>query len=51
MSTSILVRDMDPDDKFCPRSEARQIGMPPKELVRHLIHEKRTKTNSRSRST
>ena len=47
MSTSITVRDIDPGDKSWLRREARQIGVSMEELVRRLIHEKRTKTEHR----
>lgn len=47
MSTSITVRDMDSGDKSWLRREARQIGISMEELVRRLIHEKRTKTERR----
>ena len=47
MSTSIIVRDIDPRDKSWLRREARQIGVSMEELVRRLIHEKRTRTESR----
>ena len=44
MSTSITVRDIDPGDKSWLRCEARQTGVSMEELVRRLIHEKRTKS-------
>lgn len=47
MSTSITVRDIDPGDKSWLRREARQIGVSMEELVRRLIHEKRSKTERR----
>ncbi|MCY3687407.1 MAG: hypothetical protein OXI17_08610 [Gammaproteobacteria bacterium] len=47
MSTSITVRDIDPADKSWLRREARQSGVSMEELVRRLIHEKRTKTDRR----
>ncbi len=47
MSTSIVVRDIDPRDKSWLRREARQIGVSMEELVRRLIHEKRTRTERR----
>ena len=47
MSTSITVRDIDPGDKSWLRREARQIGVSMEELVRRLIHEKRTRTKRR----
>ncbi len=47
MSTSLTVRDIDPGDKSWLRREARQIGVSMEELVRRLIHEKRTKTEHR----
>ncbi len=47
MSTSITVRDIDPGDKSWLRREARQIGVSMEELVRRLIHEKRTRAEAR----
>ncbi|MDE0255814.1 MAG: hypothetical protein OYG32_13560 [Rhodospirillaceae bacterium] len=47
MNTSITVRDIDPGDKSWLRREARQIGVSMEELVRRLIHEKRTKAERR----
>ena len=47
MSTSITVRDIDPGDKSWLRREARRTGVSTEELVRRLIHEKRTKTERR----
>ena len=47
MGTSITVRDIDPGDKSWLRREARQVGVSMEELVRRLIHEKRTKTERR----
>ena len=47
MSTSIVVRDIDPGDKSWLRREARRIGVSMEELVRRLIHEKRTGTEHR----
>ena len=44
MNTSITVRDIHPGDKSWLRREARQIGVSMEELVRRMIHEKRTKT-------
>ncbi len=44
MSTSITVRGIDPGDKSWLKREARQIGVSMEELVRRLIHEKRTRT-------
>ena len=44
MGTSLTVRDIDPGDKSWLRREARQTGVSMEELVRRLIHEKRTKT-------
>ena len=49
MGTSITVRDIDPGDKSWLRREARQVGVSMEELVRRLIHEKRTKTERRSK--
>ena len=47
MSTSITVRDIDPGDKAWLKREARQVGVSMEELVRRLIHEKRTKAERR----
>ena len=47
MSTSITVRDIDPADKTWLRREARQLGVSMEELIRRLIHEKRTKSDRR----
>ena len=47
MGTSITVRDIDPGDKSWLRREARQTGVSMEELVRRLIHAKRTKTERR----
>ena len=47
MSTSLTVRSIDPADKSWLRREARHIGVSMEELVRRLIHEKRTKTEGR----
>ena len=47
MGTSITARDIDPGDKFWLRREARHTGVSMDELVRRLIHEKRTKTERR----
>ena len=47
MGTSITVRDMDPGDRSWLRRQARRTGVSMEELVRRLIHEKRTKTERR----
>lgn len=47
MSTSIVVRDIDPGDKSCLRRKARQIGISMEQLGRRLVHEQRTKTELR----
>lgn len=47
MNTSITVRNIDPGDKSWLRREARQVGVSMEELVRRLIHEKRTKAERR----
>ena len=47
MSNGITVRDIDPDDKSRLQREAHQIGVSMEELVRRLIHEKRTMTERR----
>jgi len=49
MGTSITVRDIDPGDKSWLRREARQAGVSMQELVRRLIHEKRSKAERRSK--
>jgi len=49
MGTSITVRDIDPGDKSWLRREARQAGVSMQELVRRLIHEKRSKAEHRSK--
>ena len=47
MSTSIIVRNIDPRDKSWLRREARQIGVSMEELVRRMIKEKRSRTERR----
>ena len=47
MGTSITVRDINPGDKSWLRRESRQTGVSMEELVRRLIHEKRTKSERR----
>ena len=47
MNTSITVRDIDLSDKSWLQREAHQIGVSMEEMVRRLIHEKRTKTERR----
>ncbi len=47
MSTSIVVRDIDPGDKSWLRREARQAGVSMEELVRRLIRETRAKRERR----
>ena len=47
MRAGIADRDIDPGDKALLRREACQIGVSMEELVRRLIHEKRTKTERR----
>lgn len=42
MSTSIRIRNINPGDKSWFRLEAKQRGISMEELVRRLIHEKRT---------
>lgn len=44
MGNSITVRDIDIGDKSWLRREARQTSVSMEELVRRLIHERRTKT-------
>ena len=51
MGTSNTIRDIDPRDKSLLRRETRQTGVSMEELVRRLIHEKRTKTESRRKSS
>ena len=48
-TSSITVRNIDPADKSWLRRQARQTGVSMEELVRRLIHEKRTKTERRPR--
>lgn len=47
MNSSITVRDIDPRDKSWLKRAAREVGVSMEELVRRLIHEKRTKSESR----
>ena len=47
MSPGITVRDIDHGDKSWLRRKAREIGISMEELVRRLIHERRTKTEHR----
>ncbi len=47
MGSSITVRDIDPGDKSWLKREAQQVGVSMEELVRRLVHEKRTKTERR----
>ncbi len=47
MSTSIVVRDIDPADKSWLRREARQAGVSMEELVRRLIRDARAKRERR----
>ena len=47
MDTSIVVRDIDPEDKSWLRREARQAGVSMEELVRRLIREARVKRERR----
>ncbi len=47
MSTSIVVRDIDPGDRSRLRREARLAGVSMEEPVRRLIREKRTKHERR----
>ncbi len=47
MSDRITVRNMDPADVSWLRREARQAGVSMEELVRRLIHEKRTQAERR----
>ena len=47
MDSSITVRNIDPRDKSWLKREAREVGVSMEELVRRLIHEKRTKTERR----
>ena len=51
MGTSITVRAIDPQNKSWLRREGRQVGVSMKELVRPLIHDKRTKTERRLKSS
>ena len=47
MGTRITVRNIDPRDKSWLRRTARRTGVSMAELVRRLIHEKRTKSERR----
>ena len=47
MSTSIIVRGIDPEDKSWLRREARLAGVSMEELVRRLIRETRAKRERR----
>ena len=47
MSTSISIRDIDPGDMSWLRREARRTGESVEELVRRLIHDKRTRAEGR----
>ena len=49
LGASITVRDIDPGGKSWLRREARPAGVSMRELVRRLIHEKRTKIERRSK--
>ncbi len=49
MTTSIIVRDIDPGDKALLQREFRQTEVSMDELVRRLIHEQRTKAEHRSK--
>lgn len=49
MGTSIVVRDLDPEDKSWLRREARQAGVSVEELVRRLIREARARRERRPR--
>lgn len=49
MSASLTVRDIDAKDKSWLRREARSSGISMEEFVRRLIHEKRTKSESRAK--
>ena len=49
MSTSIVVRDLDPGDKPWLWREARQAGVSMEELVRRQIREARAKRERRPR--
>ena len=47
MSSSITVRRIDSGDKSWLKREARRTGVSMEELVRRILHEKRTKTEHR----
>ena len=51
MSAGMTVRDIHPGNKAWLRREARQIGVSTEELVRRLIHEKRTRAERRSKAS
>ena len=49
MSTILTIRDIDPKDKAWLKREDRSSGISIEELVRRLIHEKRTKREPRTK--
>ena len=49
MSSVITVRDIDPGDKSWLKREARHQGVSMEELVRRLIHERREKSEARTK--
>ena len=49
MSTSLTVRDIDPKDKSWLKREAKSTAISMEEYVRRLIHDKRTKSESRGK--
>lgn len=48
MSTTVTVRGIDPADKAWLKREARQVGVSMEEFIRHMIREKRAKTEHRA---
>ena len=48
MSTTITVRDIDPEDKFWLKREAHSAGISMSEFVRRLIREKREQSEQMS---
>ena len=48
MSTTITVRDIDPEDKSWLKREAHSAGISMSEFVRHLIREKREQSEQMS---
>lgn len=49
MSSTIVVRDINPGDKSWVKQEAAHRGLSMEEFVRRLIHEKRTRSEGRTK--